>query len=449
MTPLPVQLLPWSPGASRAVALLQQASMAVGDGNLGSGLAIFARDTPPDSCILVRALRDPTIWGARVAQIGDKQQGYQKMAVTIQTLNELCEKRAREEGARAVGERHVAAELIDAGAVHFGVNKGELLAAVAAAELGPELPTSEISGRHHVLVDTSIFIQYQDLEQIDWVRELRQKPVVVWVPATVLNELDLLRGTSPSRRVRDRAAHFAKWVRPRMENALTPSGAELRPDVALRIWAPASPGGLRDTDHLEAVLELRERGVPVELVTRDTGMEARALAQRIALARIPDSYALEDERTEAERESAARLASEGILAPPSMTLNLDSLAVSPEGTRWLLSMDCHPDGGQARTTVVRWRAHGGRNLILVDRLTDRGTILPRPDGFVHQHIGFLVSPGSIELIAEIRSVQPVGSVEFVIRADGAPERHGELVYNGQTYEEREPLVGGPLGPVSG
>jgi predicted ribonuclease YlaK len=166
----------------------------------------------------------------------------------------------------------------------FGLQPKKLLEAMTRLELGPGFQPSEIEGRWHGLIDTSIVIEYHDIQDIDWLAETNAKQATIWISPVLLDELDDMK-FHRSERVKTRAEVFTPWIDPLLTDAVKPGGVSMpkRVGVALRAWAPTLVLSTPDTRHLEAADALLDRNVPVNLVTGDSGQRLRALAHGIAV----------------------------------------------------------------------------------------------------------------------------------------------------------------------
>jgi hypothetical protein len=202
---------------------------------------------------------------------------------------------AQKEGVRRVTERHVAMALASYGQQAFsafGLQPDKLVERVRLLELGEGFQPSEIVGRWHGLIDTSIAIEYKDIHNIDWLSETKCQAVTIWISHVLLDELDDMKFHSRNERVKTRAQVFTRWVRPLIAKAITPGGAPMpgRPGVVLRAWAPTLSESAPDSRHLEVALALIDRQVPIYLITGDSGQELRALAHGIEVFDLGDSY---------------------------------------------------------------------------------------------------------------------------------------------------------------
>jgi hypothetical protein len=168
------------------------------------------------------------------------------------------------------------------------------------------LPTAAFAGWHGLL-DRNIVLQYQDIDQIQWLSEARTDRVTLWIGLSLLNELERLRYAGDTRRIRDRAARFNKSTGRRQDEFLSTEGAPVREGVIGRIWGPPGRQSGYDSDHLDTARALRLRGVDIRVVTADTGFQLRARIEGFTWFE-PDEkkWKLPPEATEAERAALAK-----------------------------------------------------------------------------------------------------------------------------------------------
>jgi len=341
-----------------------------------------------------------------------------------------AEKQARADGVRRVGERHVLAALPISSLQQYGVKVEELKATVEMTELGPGF-IEGIADRWHGLLDTSEIIEYTDVREIDWRHEVRKPRVTLWVSGSVLNELDRLSFRGESDRVRKRARTFTRGLLEgsKLEEALSPQGLVLRDDgaVRLRVWAPQTMMGLRDTDHLEAAFGLQERGVPIVVITGDTSLIARAKVAGIQAWRPPDELQLKPDPSPREKELELRLRRAELQKPPLLSLEATytSVANNPAVDVWLTNA---PEGGEAKDVTVMWKTDGATNLDTYNRVGGAtfGRVQVGADLRFHQSIPATLPPGSRYPIAQLIFQAPPQSIVYEVWASGSHRRLGAL-----------------------
>ncbi len=307
---LQTQHLFWSPSALRVAKAIQQQAQEDGRLPLRQMLDALIRRVAPGDSALSRALRHPQIFPPeRMGRFNELDSEDATSAMHIAHLDLLIEVAGHSQDARAIGERHIARVLIErygAELERLGINLDLLEQAVRFAELGPEFAGPELTQWWHGLLDANIIIQCRDLQQILWQKELGVEHIMLWAGNSLLNELDGMKYYHDSRRVRDRTSNFSRWLLPRMEEALSEQGTEVRTGVRLRVWASPIATGARDTDHLETAFQLQERGLPITVVTQDMGLRARALASGISVVSLSRASELPPEPTPSERKQQRR-----------------------------------------------------------------------------------------------------------------------------------------------
>jgi hypothetical protein len=271
-------------------------------------LLALSEDTMPGICLSGRFLRDPNVWSGAAQVISAAQERNSSWLGNGRSLFNIeveAERAALAEASWLVEERHLLAALTGSDYAQLSVNEKALRNAVAAAEKGPDLPASTLAGWHGLL-DANIVLQYQDIDQIQWLEETSATRVTLWIGLSLLYELERLRYAGDTRRVRDRAARFNKTVGRRQDEFLSPDGASVRNGVVGRVWGPPGRQTGYDSDHLETARGLRSRGVDVRIVTADTGVQLRARIEGFHWTEPAEKWKLPPEPTEAERQALAK-----------------------------------------------------------------------------------------------------------------------------------------------
>jgi hypothetical protein len=301
MAPVPLR---WTENAKNVIAAIRQATDYRGFIWLADALMQILYVAPPGESILARALRDPDVWPGvhnfvtQEQDEGSKGQGFNRLDFELNV-----EDLARNEKARHVGERHISQRLMGINRNYLeqrGLRVDRLERYVREAELGPEFPAEEINDRWHGLLDANIIIECRMLAEIKWQEEVDAKSVVLWVGGSLLDELDRLRYERRDSRVGKRVRTFYRWLSEnggrRFDEALNTQGTAVRAGVRLRIWAPLEVTEANDTGHLETALMLRERGVPITVVSQDYGMQARARYCGLPAHALSDKWLLSVDR---------------------------------------------------------------------------------------------------------------------------------------------------------
>ena len=224
-------------------------------------------------------------------------------------VEHIMEANAREEGSRTVSERHLTKLIKEAWALQlagWGIDAEVLDEYVRRMELGAEWFRAMIAASWHGFLDANTIIQGKDLGDILWLDETGQREVTLWITSSLLDELDRMKFYHGSKRVRKRATRFGKWLAPQIEDAvkMRGPGIRIRDHVVLRVWAEGQKTTGHDTDHLETALDLRDRGIPVTMVTQDLALQARAAIAGVPVLRLTEKSLLppegEDQAGQAE-----------------------------------------------------------------------------------------------------------------------------------------------------
>jgi len=361
--------------------------------------------------------------------------------LSVYGIESEAEQKARSDGVRRVGERHVLATINPALLQQLGVRVDDLRQAVEMSELGPTFSTG-IAGRWHGLLETSVIIEYQDVREIDWMGETAKGLVTLWVTGSILNELDQLSYRGDSQRVREKARKFTRGVLEgkALDRALASDGLAIRDGgaVQMRVWAPAAMAGLRDTDHLESAFALRERGVPVVVITGDTGLIARAKSSGLETLRPADKWQLKPEPGPRERELELRLRRAELQKPPN--LRLDAVFTTVANVRaldvWVTNA---PDGGEAKDVTIWWKQAGGTNIYAYNRVGGAtfGGVSMAADSRYRQAVPGVLPPESREQIAQLTFDSPPTTLEYEIWAAGSERHLGVLKLVGDEYRDRD------------
>jgi hypothetical protein len=428
--------LRWSPSAVAAIRALR--GRASPDGFIWAREIIIAlgHDLLPGESLLGDAMRNPQT-GVDVNRVMRDPAIGNHAGLSVFGIEVDAEDRARKSGARRVGERHVLASLPMAPLQQYAVKVDGLRGAVDLAEVGPAF-SSGIAGRWHGLLETSVIIEYQDVREIDWLQESGHPLATIWVPGTVLNELDELSFRGDSERVRDKARNFTRGVigGSALDQALSATGLPLRDGgaVQIRVWAPSAMTGFRDTDHLEAAFELRERGVPVTVITGDSGLIARAKSSGIETLRPSDRWQLKPEPGPRERELELRLKRAELQKPPDLALEPVFTLVANHRALdiWLTN---GPEAGEAKEVTVWWRQTGATNLYVYNRVGGAtfGQVGVAAGGRYRQPFPGVLPPGSRDQIAQLTFDSPPSLVEYEIWAAGSHPRLGSSRLVGDEY----------------
>jgi len=287
----------WSPSAVDLVMAMRQRQEP--NETISNGAAIYAwtQLLPPGASALSRALRDEQVWPNYVMflQAAIDRRPVVGAAMIFRSLLRWeweSEQRARNDASYRVGERHILDQIGEAELSELGINVKLLRSTVREFELGPAMSDAMRTWRH-ALLDLSALIEYRRPDEIPWPDVMGGSPVMLWLVGSVLNELDDAK-RSDRRRARKRAHNRSSWIWQLLDEALGETGIEIRKDgTRLKAWVPPT-AGLRDTDHLEAALNLRALGLDLVMVSDDINMAARARLAGLNVVRL-DSWRLPDE----------------------------------------------------------------------------------------------------------------------------------------------------------
>ncbi len=385
-------------------------------------LLALAWGTSPGESSIGTALRDSTIWRQLPNTLAGMAGANPGMGFQIFQLEISTEEAARTEGARTVGERHLVAAMGPQAWNAAQVDVTRLTEAVRLAELGPDLAQETLAGRWHGLLDANIIIQYKPLEDIDWFRETESAAVSLWIPYSLLRELDELKFMGGSRRVRERAGWFTKWLDARMDQCLARGGLQLRSGTNLKVWPGAPTTGMRDTDHMEAALALRALGVGMSIVTADTGLRARARVNGFDVLTPGDQWQLPPEPTPREREMQERLRQAALELPPQL-----SLASDRDVSFWIVKLVSAADGGEAREVRINWKCHGGFDE--VREVATNEALRTDANGQFRQQVLGPLPPGISLDLAHLTAKLPPFAITYAITSARGYSIKGQLKWD--------------------
>ncbi len=289
-------VLSWNAGAVACYEALRGRLHYNGHISLAELVSALALDTLPNQSLVGRVLRNPAIWTPS-DHLGTTMRATpfrEDSTDNFTTFTFAVERIAREEGARTVGERHIAKRLVEIGQSRFGflgLDPQRVYEEVRRLELGPEFSEAELAGWHG-LIDTSIVLQSKDpFSKVNWrLVSLTAKPgrVTLWLSTALLHELDAIPLYHRSDDVRIRARDFSRWLGTKLKRPEDVQEIQLGDCVRIRIWSAPLSGAPPDTQHIEAALSLLDRGVPLVVVTHDNHMKVRALAEGLAIVDLPE-----------------------------------------------------------------------------------------------------------------------------------------------------------------
>jgi len=155
------------------------------------------------------------------------------------------------------------------------------------------LDTYQPSRGHIAVVDTHLLLHFLPPEQVDWKEVVGVEPVRLFLPITVVNELDELKYTG-----KDRVRGKARAALTNLERAVGPGGSpgSVKEGVTIEVELaysddPRDPDA--DRSIISVCIELEQiAGNPncVSLVTGDAGMRLRAAQRDVRVVPMPEKY---------------------------------------------------------------------------------------------------------------------------------------------------------------
>ena len=289
--PSVLDVLSWNPGALACYQAIRSRLNDDGTIYLSELLSALTLDTLPNQSLIGRVLRDPTIWVAfnninaikrQVALQTDSTDNFSGFAFAVERI-------AREDGSHSVGERHIAKRLVEIGQNNrFGfmsLNPQRVYEEVRRLEVGLDLSEDELRGWNG-LIDTNIILKSdKKFWEIDWRKatgvgiDWPYNIITIWLSTVLLHELDAIPTYHRDPEIKRKAAAFTAWLNSKLR---TPQDVDLLMlDVRVRVkfWRQPVTDAQADSQHLEAARALRDRGVPIKVVTLDSEMRVRALAE--------------------------------------------------------------------------------------------------------------------------------------------------------------------------
>jgi hypothetical protein len=267
-----------------------------GDGtiNLSELLSALTLDTLPNQSLIGRVMRDATVWLAfnnvtatkrQVARQQDSTENFSGFAFAVERI-------AREDGSHSVGERHIAKRLVDIGQNRFGFlsfDPKRVYDEVRKLEIGLDLSEEELRGWHG-MIDTNIVLKSDTpFWEIDWRKatgvglDWPYNLITIWLSTVLLHELDAIPTYHRDPDVRRKAVAFTKWLNSKLRRPQDVDLLVLAERVRIKFWRQPVTDLAPDSQHLEAARALRDRGVPIKVVTLDTEMRVRALAEKFEI----------------------------------------------------------------------------------------------------------------------------------------------------------------------
>lgn len=170
------------------------------------------------------------------------------------------------------------------------------------------MPDREVA---YIFVDTNTALHFRRPDEIDWCSLAASKQVVLVAAPILLRELENQKIVNTSRKLRDRAGSFIKWLHP----FVLDSSKEVRKGVQWHFLTSEPQVDFASErlsltvadDHLIAsVLEFsRERDEAVFVVTADIGLLVKLRTRGVSILTLPDEAQLPSELDPLERENRA------------------------------------------------------------------------------------------------------------------------------------------------
>jgi hypothetical protein len=157
--------------------------------------------------------------------------------------------------------------------------------------------------------DTNVLVHGRFLDEVDWPKVLGVESVALIVPMVVIEELDKLKHSGESRRVKERADKVAKKLKSLRPTVLSDDGALLRPGVTVRLLKQESRvGSHADLDPAIAdsrlIAAARDFGQGVKVLTFDVKLVLRCDVAGVLVVDLPDEVQQPVEADPLERENA-------------------------------------------------------------------------------------------------------------------------------------------------
>ncbi len=168
-----------------------------------------------------------------------------------------------------------------------------------AEDLKRRIERTKAATGHIAVVDTHLLLHFLPPEQVDWKEVVGVEPVRLFLPITVVDELDELKYTG-----KDRVRGKARAALTNLERAVGPGGSpgSVREGVTIEVELafsddPRDPDADRSIISVCAELEqLSGETNSVSLVTGDAGMRLRAAQRDVRVVAMPEKYLREPDK---------------------------------------------------------------------------------------------------------------------------------------------------------
>lgn len=161
----------------------------------------------------------------------------------------------------------------------------------------------------HVFIDTNVALHFQRPDQIDWKMLAGSDCVVLVVAPILLKELQEQKIHNPSRKLRERADAFIRWLRQfvREPSRDVRDGVRwcfVRREPLVDFLANGLSTNVADDRLIASVLDYQpEDGSCVYVATDDIGLEVKLGARAIAVLSLPENLRLPVEPDPIEKEN--------------------------------------------------------------------------------------------------------------------------------------------------
>jgi hypothetical protein len=285
-----LDVLSWNPGALACYQAIRGRLNDDGTIYLRQLVSALTLDILPNQTLIGRVLRDTSIWLAFNNVTATKRQVPEQLDSTdnFSGFAFAVERIAREDGSRTVGERHIAKRLVEVGQNRFGfmsLDPQRVYEEVRRLEIGLDLSDEELKGWHG-LIDTNIILKSdKKFWEVDWRKATGvglNRPynlITIWLSTVLLHELDAIPTYHRDPEIKRKAATFTRWLNSKLGSPEDVDLLLLAERVRIKFWRQPVSDAAADSQHLEAARALRDRGVPIKLVTHDSEMRVRALAE--------------------------------------------------------------------------------------------------------------------------------------------------------------------------
>lgn len=162
-----------------------------------------------------------------------------------------------------------------------------------AEDLTRRIERATEAAGHIAVVDTHLLLHFLPPEQVDWKEVVGVEPVRLFLPITVVDELDELKYTG-----KDKVRGKARAALTNLERAVGPGGSPGRVTDGVTIEVEvALTDDPRDPDADRSIIsvcveleQLAETPNSVSLVTGDAGMRLRAAQRDVRVLAMPEKY---------------------------------------------------------------------------------------------------------------------------------------------------------------